>query len=106
MQAGQATEPESMIPIGLVAPAEGQVVLAGDPLQLGPVLRSSLAKAYGLEMSFLERMTLTEVYKRNEKGFADHGYYDPLVVSGYQSCACRMPVFICNYHFTTHFIIY
>lgn len=33
---------------GLFSPKEGQVVLAGDPKQLGPILRSPLAIQYGL----------------------------------------------------------
>ena len=57
-----------------------QIVLAGDPLQLGPVLRSKLAKQFGLELSFLERLIATPLYERNTDMFADHGSYDPLLV--------------------------
>ena len=57
-----------------------QIVLAGDPLQLGPVLRSKFAKQFGLELSFLERLINTLLYERNEDMFADHGSYDPLLV--------------------------
>ena len=45
-ECGQALEPEALIPIaGLLDGGHangGQLVLAGDPKQLGPVLRSSL----------------------------------------------------------------
>ncbi len=58
-----------------------QVVLAGDPLQLGAVLRSDLAKLYGLDYSLLERLIFSELYARDEQRFADHGSYDPLLVS-------------------------
>lgn len=58
-----------------------QIVLAGDPLQLGPVLRSKFAKQFGLELSFLERLIGMPLYERNEDMFADHGSYDPLLVS-------------------------
>ena len=34
----------------------GQVVLAGDPKQLGPVLRSSDSIKFGLGISLLERL--------------------------------------------------
>lgn len=34
--------------LGLLNPEKGQLVLAGDPKQLGPVLRSPLAQRYGL----------------------------------------------------------
>lgn len=53
-EAGQAVEPESIIPIAGIFESEvakrdgGQVVLAGDPEQLGPVLRSPVAMRYGL----------------------------------------------------------
>ena len=53
-EAGQAIEPEAMIPIAgifesdILVPNGGQVVFAGDPEQLGPVLRSPLALKYGL----------------------------------------------------------
>lgn len=33
---------------GLLNSKEGQLVLAGDPKQLGPILRSPLAQQYGL----------------------------------------------------------
>ena len=57
-----------------------KIVLAGDPLQLGPVLRSKFAKQFGLELSLLERLINTVLYERNEDMFADHGSYDPLLV--------------------------
>ena len=70
-----------MIPMGLVAGTDGQVVLAGDPRQLGPVLQSQPAKDYGLGQSLLERLINSALYTRNEKKFSDHGSYDPLLVS-------------------------
>ena len=48
-EAGQATEPESIIPLAGVLSRSGQVVLAGDPRQLGPVIYSDVAAQYGLE---------------------------------------------------------
>lgn len=50
-EAGHACEPETVIPIGLLntEPGKwGQLVLAGDPQQLGPIIRSDLASAHGL----------------------------------------------------------
>jgi len=46
-EAGFATEPETVIPLALLDPRKGQLVLAGDPEQLGPILRSSISKDYG-----------------------------------------------------------
>ena len=46
-ECGQAVEPEALIPLaGLLSPETefgGQIVLAGDPKQLGPVLQSPIA---------------------------------------------------------------
>lgn len=39
-EAGQATEPECLIPMGANSQSDGVTVLAGDPFQLGPVLSS------------------------------------------------------------------
>uniref|UniRef100_A0A8C4R056 RNA helicase n=1 Tax=Eptatretus burgeri TaxID=7764 RepID=A0A8C4R056_EPTBU len=74
-EAAYAIEPECLIPVaGLLKPMSkdnptgGQLVLAGDPKQLGPILRSSLAKKHGLEMSLLERlMTSNPLYRRREE---------------------------------------
>lgn len=73
-ESGQATETETLIPIvGILTNEQnkglihGQVVLAGDPQQLGPVIHSSKAKDYGFGISMLERlMTHCTSYKRNE----------------------------------------
>ncbi|KAI9530694.1 hypothetical protein NQZ68_000185 [Dissostichus eleginoides] len=56
-EAGHSVETESLVPLaGLLNAATGQVVLAGDPKQLGPILRSPFAMKYGMGFSFLERM--------------------------------------------------
>ena len=51
-EAGHATEPEALIPLpGLLDldnPNGGQLVMAGDPRQLGPVLRSPHSIENGL----------------------------------------------------------
>ena len=44
------TEPETLVPLGLVSALDGQAVLAGDPRQLGPVLQSRYAAAWGLQV--------------------------------------------------------
>ena len=81
-EAGHMMEPEAMIPIGLTSSAVGgQIVLAGDPKQLGPVLQSALAKCHGLQESFLERLTNREPYRRDGRKFRDHCGYDPALVT-------------------------
>ncbi|KAI4905646.1 hypothetical protein NFI96_011343, partial [Prochilodus magdalenae] len=68
-EAGQATEPESLIPLGLLSEKTGQIVLAGDPKQLGPVVKSKLAEQFGLGVSLLERLMATPLYSCSEKGY-------------------------------------
>ena len=61
---------------GLLQHPNGQLILAGDPKQLGPVLRSPVALKCGLQVSLLERLmvpkTNTEsptikIYERGRK---------------------------------------
>ncbi|KAF1404156.1 putative RNA helicase SDE3, partial [Spheniscus humboldti] len=77
-ECGQAVEPESVVSIaGLLTamdqetnPNGGQLVLAGDPQQLGPVLRSPLAIEHGLGTSLLERLMLhNPLYKKSSGGY-------------------------------------
>uniref|UniRef100_A0A8C3XCH0 RNA helicase n=1 Tax=Cyanoderma ruficeps TaxID=181631 RepID=A0A8C3XCH0_9PASS len=83
-ECGQAVEPESVVAIaGLLAPMDqdtnpngGQLVLAGDPKQLGPVLTSPLAIQHGLGTSLLERLMLhNPLYKKSSGG------YDPQFIT-------------------------
>ncbi|XP_064632903.1 uncharacterized protein LOC135491148 [Lineus longissimus] len=80
-EAGQATEPECLVALSLVANAGGQTVLAGDPLQLGPVLRSKYSVKHGLQESLLERLIYRPLYQRDEQRFSGHGCYDPFLVT-------------------------
>ncbi|KAM9856095.1 putative helicase mov-10-B.1 [Aulostomus maculatus] len=73
-EAGQAVETECIVPLaGLLQAQTGQLVLAGDPKQLGPILRSPFALKYHLGVSFLERM-MTEfpLYQKKEGEFNNH----------------------------------
>ncbi|NXA75521.1 SDE3 helicase, partial [Thryothorus ludovicianus] len=83
-ECGHAVEPESLVAIaGLLAPMDqetnpngGQLVLAGDPKQLGPVLTSPLAIQHGLGTSLLERLMLhNPLYKKSSEG------YDPQFIT-------------------------
>nr|XP_042700173.1 RNA helicase Mov10l1 isoform X2 [Chrysemys picta bellii] len=80
-EAGQASEPECLIPLGLISEVNGQIVLAGDPMQLGPVIKSTLAMVYGLNISMLERLMSRSLYQRNEDTFGVYGSYNPLLVT-------------------------
>ncbi|XP_033328598.2 putative RNA helicase armitage isoform X1 [Megalopta genalis] len=78
-EAGQATEPEIMIPLNFIHSDYGQVVLAGDPLQLGPVVQSNIAKYFGLDESFLVRLLRHFPYQKDPNGFQTN--YDPRLVT-------------------------
>lgn len=92
-EAGQASEPECLIPLLLVSEKDGQIVLAGDPMQLGPIIKSKIAKTYGLSISLLERLMTQPLYSRNETLHA-LGSYNPLLVTklvnNYRSHSCLL----------------
>ncbi|RCV46449.1 hypothetical protein SETIT_9G532900v2 [Setaria italica] len=55
-EAGQASEPEAMVPLSGLCGRNTVVVLAGDPMQLGPVVYSKQAEKDGLGISYLQRL--------------------------------------------------
>ncbi|CAB3246161.1 unnamed protein product [Arctia plantaginis] len=58
-EAAQASEPACLIPAGGLLAPSGQLVLAGDPHQLGPVIISHAARDIGLGISLMERLKNT-----------------------------------------------
>ncbi len=87
-EAGQATEPECLCAVArLLRSADrggARLVLAGDPRQLGPILRSPLASEKGLGLSLLERHTQRTdgPHRQLEPADADHpGGYHPAFVT-------------------------
>jgi helicase MOV-10 len=62
-EAAQAEEPLAMIPIAAFSNTSTNIILAGDPNQLGPVIMSSAAASKGLGKSYLQRLVLiSQVY--------------------------------------------
>ncbi|KAH9825185.1 P-loop containing nucleoside triphosphate hydrolase protein [Melampsora americana] len=61
-EAGQAMEPEVMVPMKTLQKPDTQIILAGDPHQLGPIVRSPVATALGLHKSLLSRFIESKVY--------------------------------------------
>ncbi|PUZ42738.1 hypothetical protein GQ55_9G606500 [Panicum hallii var. hallii] len=55
-EAGQASEPEAMVPLSGLCGRDTVVVLAGDPKQLGPVVFCKQADKEGLGISYLQRL--------------------------------------------------
>ena len=77
-EAGHCTEPELM---GVVAtlfdcqsaaslrsPSPPQIILAGDPKQLGPVITSAVCKKFGMKVSYMERLSMLDIYKKGKDG--------------------------------------
>ncbi|KAG8944210.1 hypothetical protein FRC03_002138 [Tulasnella sp. 419] len=61
-EAGQASEPEVMIPIKLLGGSESNIIISGDPKNLGPVVSSPVAQRLGLGTSYLERLINLPIY--------------------------------------------
>nr|XP_023014733.1 probable RNA helicase armi [Leptinotarsa decemlineata] len=80
-EAAQAGEPDVMIPLSFLDKNIGQAILAGDPLQLGPVILSKIASECGLNESYLERLINRFPYVRDPEGFPDTFGYDPRLVT-------------------------
>jgi len=70
-EAGHATEPEvvsvaaSLFDFTVNTSGKRQMVLAGDPKQLGPVISSSICQAFGMSVSYLERLMGRDLYGRS-----------------------------------------
>ena len=70
-EAGQAQEPEAVVSLAGLAGSNTQLVMAGDPKQLGPVIRSSIATRHGLNTSLLERLMTMDMYNMDGSGQYD-----------------------------------
>lgn len=74
-EAGHALEPECDIPLmGLLdawkpdkSGTGGHIILSGDPMQLGPVIRNHLCLSYNLGVSLLERLIKLPSYQQNDE---------------------------------------
>ena len=65
-EAGQAMEPEVMVPIKTMADGMTNTVFAGDIQQLGPIVRSSVSMGLGLWRSYLARIMACDIYNLQE----------------------------------------
>ncbi|KAJ8978565.1 hypothetical protein NQ317_012088 [Molorchus minor] len=80
-EAAQASEPDVLIPLAFLDKSSGQALLAGDPMQLGPVVISQIAADYGLDESYLQRLCGTFPYSRDPDSFHNNSGYDPRLVT-------------------------
>ncbi|XP_032827229.1 helicase MOV-10 isoform X2 [Petromyzon marinus] len=85
-EAGQAVEPECLVAVaGLLRPPSqvnqdgGQLVLAGDPKQLGPIIRSPLAIKHHLNRSLIERLMMENPLYQKSGGSFNHSFVTKLL---------------------------
>jgi len=84
-KAGHAWEPECVAAVAGVLRKDGQLVLAGDPKQLGPITRHSLATRHGLGQSLLQRVISRPAYARDEASYPDTRH-NPATVTMLRHC--------------------
>ncbi|CAI2163418.1 3785_t:CDS:2 [Funneliformis geosporum] len=78
-EAGQALEPEIVTALQN-ASENTKIIIAGDPKQLGPLVRSSIALELGLGKSLIERLEESEFYD-----FSDTSIYGVKLLMNYRS---------------------
>lgn len=79
-EAGQTIEPETVMPMTLLTRNSGQVILAGDPKQLGPMCLSPFSKSLKLDSSMLERLLTKDPHYAPKFG-PDGCDYNPKLVT-------------------------
>uniref|UniRef100_A0A3B3ZWP1 RNA helicase n=1 Tax=Periophthalmus magnuspinnatus TaxID=409849 RepID=A0A3B3ZWP1_9GOBI len=102
-ESGHAVETECIVPLaGLLHPETGQVVLAGDPKQLGPIIRSPLALKFGMgetvTMTFDDRLTSLSENQWSHPAILEipnELFYDREL----QACADEQRNFYCNWEY-------
>ncbi|GLG97996.1 Probable RNA helicase armi [Gryllus bimaculatus] len=68
-------------PRGFLHKDWGQAILAGDPLQLGPVVNSRVCSEFGLGYSYLARILNSHPYQRDTSAFSQFYGYNPKLVT-------------------------
>ncbi|KAJ6608222.1 P-loop containing nucleoside triphosphate hydrolase protein [Mycena sp. CBHHK59/15] len=85
-EAGQATEPEAILPIKSIAGKSTNIVLAGDNKQLGPIVHSWIASSLGLKVSYLYRIMQRDIYSLEpETTFGGSGITIVKLVNNFRS---------------------
>lgn len=56
-----------MIPVKFASSKHTNVILAGDPKQLGPIVHSTVAARLGMEVSWLERLMSLDIYDHSSQ---------------------------------------
>jgi len=119
-EAGQSTEPDILLPLCMCLVIrflknifivttdftafldpyrDGQVILAGDPKQLGPVVMSLLAKhSGGLGLSMLYRFINYPSYLRDTDMFPEHNGYNQKLITHLVQNYRSLPEIMLNYN--------
>ncbi|KAH8300365.1 hypothetical protein KR018_000008, partial [Drosophila ironensis] len=80
-EAGQCTEPETMIPITLLVKDRCQTILAGDPNQLQAIVTNRHAGERGFSVSYLERLLNCAPYKKDLQRFPETSGFNPMLLT-------------------------
>jgi superfamily I DNA and/or RNA helicase len=84
-EAGHSIEPEALGCLAMTTKQDTSnppvIVLAGDPKQLGPIIRSDISKAFGLEKSLLERLSQRGPYQRRDEPDSVGNHYDKNMIT-------------------------
>jgi hypothetical protein len=67
-EAGQALEPKAMIGIRGMALTSTNIILSGDPKQLGPIVRFRIATRCGIATSYLDRLMARDISNLDTAG--------------------------------------
>ncbi|QRV83269.1 hypothetical protein RhiJN_11285 [Ceratobasidium sp. AG-Ba] len=65
-EAGHATEPEVMVAVLQNAGPKTNIIMCGDPMQLGPIVQSKECAKLGLGKSFLDRLMKLPLYSEQD----------------------------------------
>ncbi|KAH8239207.1 hypothetical protein KR032_001787 [Drosophila birchii] len=96
-EAGQCTEPETMVPISMLVKDQSQVVLAGDPRQLQAIVINNFSCHNEYAKSFLERLLDRPPYKKDLQRFPDSSGYNPMCLTKLLNNYRALPTIMCTY---------
>jgi len=85
-EVGHATELTTLCSIAdLVDKRRSRIVMAGDPCQLGPVVKSKISRDHGMEISLLERLMERDIYRPDPKTKKFNGRVITKLIQNYRS---------------------
>ncbi|KAH8362076.1 hypothetical protein KR200_002170, partial [Drosophila serrata] len=97
-EAGQCSEPETMVPISLLTGSRKQVILAGDTQQLQAIVINRYSCQTGYSKSFLERLLEQPPYRKNLQKFPKTSGYNPKCMTKLLNNYRALPTIMCTYN--------